>query len=60
MGHLDLRDGYLMVGTIKIIWVRGTLKDNGREVAGPGDTVLVDHLRAEEYVRSGQARYPGK
>ena len=48
-----------MVGTIKLIWIEGVLTDRGREVAGPGDTVYVDHFKAEEYVKSGKARYAG-
>lgn len=47
-----------MVGTIRIIWDRGVLKDGNKEVAGPGDSVIVDHFKAEEHVRLGNAHYP--
>jgi len=46
-----------MVGTIRLIWIDGVLTDNGKEVAGPGDPVYADHFKAEEWVRSGKARY---
>ena len=42
-----------MIGTHKIIWDQGVLTDKGKEVAGPGDSVLVDHFKAEEFVGSG-------
>lgn len=48
-----------MIGTHKIIWDQGVLTDKGKEVAGPGDSVLVDHFKAEEFVGSGKAHYPG-
>ncbi len=47
-----------MVGTIRIIWDGpGVLTDRGREVAGPGDPLIVDHFLAEQYVREGKAHY---
>ncbi len=47
-----------MIGTIRIVWDGpGVLVDRGREVAGPGDSLIVDHIKAEEYVRQGKAHY---
>lgn len=48
-----------MAGTIRVIWDGpGVLTDKGREVAGPGDSLTVNHIKAEECVRDGKAHYP--
>jgi hypothetical protein len=44
-----------MIGSHKIIWDDGVLTDKGKEVAGPGDSVIVDHFKAEEFIQSGKA-----
>ena len=48
-----------MVGTIKVIWDGpGVFKDGSKEVAGPGELLLVDHFKAEELVSKKLAHYP--
>ena len=44
-----------MIGTIRIRWKgRGVFKDGkGKIVAGPGDTLTVDHLEAERLMKTG-------
>jgi hypothetical protein len=48
-----------VVGTIRVIWDGpGVLKDGTRIVAGPGESILVDHFKAEELVGNKTAHYP--
>lgn len=53
-----------MIGTIKIVWNddAGTLRDeHGKVLAGPGDSLYVDHLAAERFVeREKRAHYPAR
>lgn len=48
-----------MVGTIRVIWDGpGVFKDGKTVVAGPGDSLLLDHFKAEELVAARKAHYP--
>lgn len=48
-----------MIGTIRIVWDGpGVFKEGERIVAGPGDSLLVDHFKAEELVGQKKAHYP--
>jgi hypothetical protein len=43
---------------IEIVWKdgAGVLKEGDKIIAGPGDTLLVDSIAAERFVREGRAR----
>ena len=49
-----------MVGTIKVIWDGpGVFKEGEKVIAGPGESLFVDHLTAEELVEhQRKAHYP--
>ena len=48
-----------MTGCIPVKVVKGVVRDErGKEIAGPGDTLHVDHLMAERLVGEGTAVYP--
>lgn len=44
-----------MVGTVRLIWKKGVLTDKGKEVAGPGDSIIVDSATAERFIAEGKA-----